>query len=240
MIPYLELPALKLGFVLPYVFLIAYYIGHAPKFPWYLVPLIWAGMMVGTLGLWEAGRIMLEVLPDSLRRPIWIRWSLIAFFAVYGLALLNRAYATMDFHRRWQQEERHVRVAIGNWLRQNTPPDATVAMEAIGYQGYHAKRRVIDFAGLISPEVVELFRKTGSNAQVLYSIVTRSKPEYIVLREFEVMYNQCFLGGPLFEDGDQRIYFMDTYREAARFQPYDRNFGGGLFDLVIYERRTVE
>jgi hypothetical protein len=231
-----QAPALKLLFAFPFAFLIAYYAGHAPKFPWYLVPLIWAGMVVGAIGLWAAGRIFYESLPNGWQRPGIIRWGIVTFFAIYAVSLFTRVYNTAEFQRRWQLEENHGRVALGKWIRDHSAADASVAMEAIGYQGYFSQRRVIDLAGLISPEVVEQFRKTGSNAQVLYSIITTARPEFVVLREFEMTINQNFLGGPLFEDGDQRICFTDNYREAAHFRPLDSTIGRGLFNLVVYQR----
>ena len=229
-------PALKLLVVYPFVFIFAYYLGHAPKFPWYLIPLTWAALVVGVIGLWETGRLVYESLPARLRQPRYVQWGFAAFFAVFAIALFNRGVTTMRFHHDWMVEENHVRKSLGLWLKEHSAPDATAAMEAIGYQGYFSERRVIDFAGLISPEVVDLYRKTGSNAQVFYSIMTVDKPDYIVLREFEVLFNQSFFGGPLFEDGDQRIYFTDNYREAAHFRPHNPATGRGLFDLVVYQR----
>ncbi len=233
-------PVLKLLFVFPFVFLLAYFVGHAPKFPWYLIPLTWAGLIVGVVGMWEIGRSIYESLPDRMRQPRAVRWALVIFFLVYGAALVNRGLTTTQFHHDWMLEENFARKPLGLWLKDHSAADATVAMEAIGYQGYFSERRVIDFAGLISPEVVDLYRRTGSNAQVLYSIMTTDEPDYIVLREFEVTFNQCFLGGPLFEDGDQQIYFKDNYREAAHFRPTAPGTGRGLFNLVVYQRITNE
>jgi hypothetical protein len=233
-------PVLKLLVIFPFAFLFAYYVGHAPKFPWYLIPLTWAGMVVGVIGLWETGKLVFDLSPERWRHVRVVHWALVACLATFAMALFTRDLATTRFHHDWMLEESHVRKPLGLWLRDHSAPDATIAMEAIGYQGYFSERRVIDFAGLISPEVVELYRKTGSDAQVFYSIVTTSKPDFVVLREFEVAFNQCFLGGPLFEDGDQRIYFTDNYREAAHFQPYNRETGRGLFDLVVYQRITNE
>ena len=44
---------------------------------------------------------------------------------------------------------------IGAWLRANTPPAASVGMYEVGTVGYYADRRVIDFYGLIQPDVPE-------------------------------------------------------------------------------------
>ncbi|MBK6898912.1 MAG: hypothetical protein IPH09_06465 [bacterium] len=54
----------------------------------------------------------------------------------------------------------------GLWLRDNTPPDAVVAALDIGALGYASERRVMDLAGLVSPEVRSLGRDMGFEAMV--------------------------------------------------------------------------
>ena len=44
--------------------------------------------------------------------------------------------------------------AAGSWLREHTPPDATVAADEIGILAYTSRRRVVDLIGLVSPEAM--------------------------------------------------------------------------------------
>ncbi|HUS17903.1 MAG TPA: hypothetical protein VM536_23145 [Chloroflexia bacterium] len=44
---------------------------------------------------------------------------------------------------------------IGEWARANTPPGSSLGMYEVGTVGYYADRRIIDFYGLIQPEVAE-------------------------------------------------------------------------------------
>jgi hypothetical protein len=44
---------------------------------------------------------------------------------------------------------------IGEWLRAATPAGASVGMYEVGTVGYYAQRRIIDFYGLIQPEVAQ-------------------------------------------------------------------------------------
>jgi hypothetical protein len=64
-----------------------------------------------------------------------------------------------------QQYEVAARQTIGLWLREHTDEDAAIAMEAIGYQGALARRRIIDLAGLGSPEVVRIARECRTNGE---------------------------------------------------------------------------
>ena len=100
-----------------------------------------------------------------------------------------------------------------------------VATEAIGYQGYYSKRRIIDLAGLTSREVVSASRESRRNsAATFHRVLKRTRPDYIVLRSFEVDQNRAFHGGRLFQTRAQRSYFDETYVELQRFQV--PGFGG--------------
>jgi hypothetical protein len=45
-------------------------------------------------------------------------------------------------------------VAVARWLNANTEPDALIAVHDIGAVGYFTQRRLLDLAGLITPEIV--------------------------------------------------------------------------------------
>ncbi len=49
-------------------------------------------------------------------------------------------------------------VATANWLKDNTPPDAIIAAHDIGAIGFFSQRRILDLAGLVSPEVIPFIR----------------------------------------------------------------------------------
>jgi hypothetical protein len=147
-----------------------------------------------------------------------------------------------------QANEDGLRKGLGLWLRDNTPPDASVAMEAIGYQGYYSQRRVIDLVGLISPNTVSYMRRTADNAQVFAWICENDKPDYIVLRSFEIDTNRYFKGGPVFSTPEQAARFDATYREVARFTaPYAKHAPPGvpetgtdlLRHLTVYQRKEA-
>lgn len=49
-------------------------------------------------------------------------------------------------------------VATARWLNSNTPENAVIAVHDIGAVGYFTDRKLIDLAGLISPEVIPFIR----------------------------------------------------------------------------------
>jgi len=57
-------------------------------------------------------------------------------------------------------------IGMGEWLRENTPPDAVVAALDIGAVGYASERRVLDLMGLVSPEILAVGRSLGFQEMV--------------------------------------------------------------------------
>ncbi len=57
-------------------------------------------------------------------------------------------------------------VGMGQWLHDNTPPDAVVAALDIGAVGYVSRRRVLDLMGLVSPEVLAVGQELGFQEMV--------------------------------------------------------------------------
>ena len=124
-------------------------------------------------------------------------------------------------------------------MHEQVPEDGTVAMEAIGYQGYYSKRRVIDLAGLVSPIVVEIRRESSSSAQAFHRVLSQLQPDYIVLRSYEYDDNRHFHGGRLFETEEQRSDFVQWYEEAARFDAPLPELWNSLGHLTVFRRNPL-
>jgi hypothetical protein len=67
-------------------------------------------------------------------------------------------------------------VAAAQWIDANTPPDALIAAHDIGAIGYFAERPLLDLAGLISPEVLDLL----SDEKKISEYVAASSADYLV------------------------------------------------------------
>ncbi len=66
-------------------------------------------------------------------------------------------------------------IAVGVWLSRNTPADALVAVHEVGAIGYHAERRILDTAGLVSPEALP-YVVAGRTRDLLLDM----RPDYYV------------------------------------------------------------
>lgn len=59
-------------------------------------------------------------------------------------------------------------VAAAQWVAENTEQDALIAAHDIGALGYYSERRLLDLAGLVSPEVIPFIRDENRLAAYLY------------------------------------------------------------------------
>jgi len=214
----------------------AFWLGRAPEFDWYMIPVTWCSIVLGI------------VASDALAgdrgdgpRPVRARLRIGIVAAVWILELITIARwdaVTYRTQKANQRNEDGLRRRAGEWLRENTPGDAAVAMEAIGYQGTFARRRIIDLSGLISPAVVRIHRETRTNAETFDRVLEELKPEALVLRSVEVDENVHFQGGRLFDTEDQFRRFRAQYSEAVRMTAPDPELWGRVARLTLYLRRT--
>jgi arabinofuranosyltransferase len=71
----------------------------------------------------------------------------------------------------------------GKWFRRHAPPGASIAAPDIGAIGYFSGHRVIDLAGLVTPEMVPLLqREPQENAVANLSFAAFARPEFLIDR----------------------------------------------------------
>jgi len=219
----------------PPVYALMMYLGRAPRYEWYLLPITFVSLPIAALGLY----VIYHAVADRLMRGNAKAVSYVGAVVIVALAAgyCSAGVPMMLRHLRMAQEnEDGFRRVVGLWLREHTDPNASVAMEAIGYQGYYSERRVIDMAGLVTPRSVQFKRRTRQNGQIFDWILRDFRPDCIVLRSFEVDTNKHFNGGPLFLTPEKQRRFRSTYREAARFDaPYPES-APLVRHLTVYER----
>jgi tetratricopeptide (TPR) repeat protein len=82
--------------------------------------------------------------------------------------------------------DRHV--AAGKWLKQNTPESAIIATHDIGAIGFYGERKIIDLAGLVTPELIAHL-EDKNYAAYMNDYLSKQKVDYLVtLRNwFEVV-----------------------------------------------------
>ena len=152
----------------------------------YIIPALSILYLWGGLGTVE----LLATIKASKRIVFLWQSAIVTLSLAFGI--LGARQNAMDVY--WVESEM---VATANWVQQNLPPDALLAVHDIGALGYYVSNPLIDMAGLINPEVVSFIRDERRLAEYL----TASSADYlIVLPGFY----------PQLTSGLQPVYSADT------------------------------
>jgi hypothetical protein len=145
----------------------------------YLMPLLPLVALVGAHGLARAerlvpgGRLAFGLPGRTLK--VAILPVLVVLTLVVGIRETN-GWA-VQFARDVRNID-EVNVALGYWLRENTPPDAVIAMHDIGATVFLSDRHVIDTVGLVEPAILPYIRRAGDAGVEEYLRALR--PDYFV------------------------------------------------------------
>jgi arabinofuranosyltransferase len=181
-----------MGLPLAYAFLRASLYQHGR----YLMPLIPCNAVVAAWGLLEAEKLA--------RRRGWWRWPTLPAPAGHppreqrglrgvhtrSLAVLASLLIIMgtawrlpemaSLYARNVEDINRMHVALGHWVKENTPPDAILALNDIGAIAYISERPVIDLAGLVTPEVTPALR-TPEQTDQLVAFLAKRDVAYVII-----------------------------------------------------------
>ena len=226
--------------IFPPLFGLFFYFGKAPHFEWYLLPFSMAIIPIGAYGLFHLGRSLLNGFAQGSQKRPWYRNPGVVIILVPALLLLADGLKQNHFNlkrfRQLQQNEILARKKVGQWIEAHSNPEQRVAMEAIGYQGTFSRRRVIDLVGLISPQVVAIMKDAESPGAGLRELLAREKPDFLVLRSQEILHNEYWMGGKIFEQRSQCIDFMRQYGLVQQFKAPHPAWGEALRSIDIFKR----
>jgi len=120
---------------------------HAHVFGRYLVPALPAWILCGVQGL----RLLDQAAGLRRRPPRWLALGLAGAAVAWQLAGYLQHARDYAYYIRYYHD-RHERA--GRWLAEHTAPSAVIATHDVGAMAFYSRRRIIDLAGLVSPEVV--------------------------------------------------------------------------------------
>jgi len=182
----------EFGWAVALVLAYAIVLPFSHRFNRYLVPALPAVAIAGAMALRE---ISARLARGGARKPGAAAWIAPAV-AMVALVLQGIYFAPAlqefgDFSR--YHLDRHVRA--GRWLAENTPAEAVVATHDVGAIAYYSRRRIVDTAGLVTPEVVPHLGKPGFTSYLEKLFAERGVTHLAVLEEWQPVDNQ----EPLFE-----------------------------------------
>jgi hypothetical protein len=175
----------KQHWVLFLAWTILYFLGYSvlgvSSYFWYYAPLAPAFIVVLSLGISSTKVFFVKY------RPIFYYISTIIIFSTLISAQIYQLRQLRE------NQYRHLFInnmmatygAIGNWLQDHTPPDATVGTLEVGIIGYYSQRSMIDFAGLIQPKVSDQFTHNATYEDSALWAVEQYRPDYLVLYEHQ-------------------------------------------------------
>jgi len=204
---------------------LGYCLLHVAPYHWYYAPLVPAGVVLAGLGAARAGRL--------IRHPAakYVVSGLLALgmLAAQGASLYDMervlhggAVVSPDAptYKVLPEVKTDVYRRVGEWLAANTPEAADVGVTEVGVIGYYSNRRMVDFLGLLRPDVAEALRR-GDVAWALFHY----QPDYVALTEVNPLYSY---------DIRRDEWFRAAYEPVAQFA--DPRFWGS--PVTVY-RRTV-
>lgn len=159
-----------------FVYLIAYSLLRVSRYYWYYAPLI-PGFIVlvgaGLKSIWDwASRVK-----DYGR--IFVR---VIVGCVFLICFIGQ---NLTLYRTAQNPDLRILVyrQVGLWLKQNTPPNAKVGALEVGAIGFYSERYMVDFAGLIQPDVAAQMTSTSTYEDTARYAIEKYHPDYIVLHK---------------------------------------------------------
>jgi len=126
----------------------------------YLIPAMPVFWIMGGIG-------MARLISDQLKKGYWQRMIRTAWAMTLTLTLLGFYFLGAKGYAEDVAIIKTEMVRVAKWLAIETPSDSLIAAHDIGAIGYFSQRKLLDLAGLISPEVISIIRDEPSLAKYL-------------------------------------------------------------------------
>ncbi|MBI2421359.1 MAG: hypothetical protein HYV27_00920 [Candidatus Hydrogenedentes bacterium] len=146
------------------------YLGVPSVYIWYQYPVYFIWLLLAGVGLAFAAERLLTW--PRFSRPV--RTALTALLLLF--VLLPRYYDVWERAKDYPGDVRAESYKyVAAWLRENTKPEDTVGSGEVGYLGYYTSNKIIDMAGLISPDPQAVL-----DIPSWEEAVSRFAPQYLV------------------------------------------------------------
>jgi hypothetical protein len=188
----------------------AYSILRVSQYFWYYTPLVPAAVVVLAEGAVASVRWLRQ---KGTPKPL-----VVSATGLLVLALLAPSLKAVIWFASHTDPRLAVYRNIGRWLASNTPPTSNVGALEVGIIGYYARRPMIDFAGLVQPDVALRFTPTYTYQDSAAWAVENYRPDYVILQRDAF---SSLIQTPSFQDG---------------YLPVQDFTNGGSLWLTLYRR----
>ncbi len=169
-----------MGLPLAYAFMRASLYQHGR----YLMPLIPCNAVVAVWGLLEAKklaqrrRLALTTKTPKKFGDLCVSAVLSVLLIIAGTAWRLPAMVHQYTQNVADINQMHIR--LGHWVKDNTAPDAIIALNDIGAIAYISEREVVDLAGLVTPEITPVLRAPEQTQQLVDFLAWRDV-DYVII-----------------------------------------------------------
>ena len=153
----------------------------------------------------------------------------VGLVAVSVLLLVGQSYEIRIQQR--EIEDNHRR-EIGLYLHDVVKPGEAIYLEPLGYIGYYSDRLMLDWPGLVAPEVVRLRREGATQLTVILKL----KPAWLVLRSSEAV---AAYQVPEIRNSYTRVRVYDAHAALDKYG-YIPGRGYLNIDTTFYVLRRIE
>jgi hypothetical protein len=154
----------------PVIYFLGYHFLQVSTYYWYYAPLV--PPLLAACGLGIDGII-------QTFQTRWVQWAAVGVLAIFSAAQFS------DLWNLHQNPDQRVLIyrQTGRWLAEHTPAGATVATIEIGIIGYYAQRYMIDFAGLLQPDIAAQLASSANYDRLAAQVSEQYQPNFLVVRE---------------------------------------------------------
>jgi hypothetical protein len=124
----------------------------------YIIPALPIMYLWGILGFLEL------ISSPKINRPIVLVWQVLTLVLTLAFQFIGAQQNANDVF--WIETEM---VKTAQWVEQNVPADAQLAVHDIGALGFYIQNPILDLAGLTTPEIVPFIRDEARLAEYLDS-----------------------------------------------------------------------
>jgi hypothetical protein len=149
-----------------------YFIPAINYYDWYLPPFLALVMIVVAVGLERIAAARLAVTR--------------ALAVGLGVAFAMHMPFSFVVESKVQTVENQVRTNVAEYLKATVPPSDSVTSESAGYIGYYGGVKLYDYPGLTSKTSVRALQALPSDQRDLPHLVAALKPDWLVLRPWEL------------------------------------------------------
>ncbi len=201
------------------------------RFGRYFMPMLPFYIIVSMGGYY----ILFNLINRYLKKPVLIK-------AVNALVFISILIYSFFIYQNYSQfyathckyiHDRQVQTAY--WFRDNTTDKDIIAAHDIGAIGYYSQRKIVDIAGLISPDLVKFSNRDDYN-EILNQYFRDSGVTYTAFyREWFFLLNQNFVFNSPDDRADEALYVYKFDPEKSKVLPRKINYMMNEANKYIYQ-----